>query len=343
MVLFPGMESAADTPKTTNPEAGAYSTKNVPRAAVPSKPAKPSPQQLLARPDKIPDLLARGKITNSDIPNPHWKTDTCTTCHKTRSGAGFKNLRDRNVDRLCNTCHETLSAQNYPHASNVKVPKAMSKRMPKAFLASMVRGGNKMTCITCHDLPMTCKKKRHKEKGLNPMFFRDGPYEYRTDLCYKCHDETKYQRVNAHDQISDSGQVNEQKCMLCHADISVLKEAKSIDEVDFNIKDNLSALCWGCHPWNPHPGGPFTFFSGKGGRTNHLVKPPEYIRERMHEMEQKDNIFLPLEPGTGKVFCGTCHNPHEKGVIKQGPAAEGADSKGRLRMKNICVNCHDKG
>ena len=59
-------------------------------------------------------------------------------------------------------------------------------------------------------------------------------------------------------------------------------------------------------------------------------------------MEKKNNIVLPLEPGSGKVFCGTCHNPHEKGVIKLKAAAKGADANKRLRMQKICKNCHDK-
>jgi len=218
----------------------------------------------------------------------------------------------------------------------------MFKRMPKPFRDSVARGNNKMTCISCHDLPMTCKKKRHKEKNKNPMFFRGGPYKSRTDLCYHCHDEKKYQRINAHDQVTDRGQVQKQKCLICHTVDKNLLQAQNIDEVKFNIKGNLSRLCWGCHKWEPHPGGSFTFFSGKGGTPNHLVKPSESIRERMLEMQKKNDIVFPLEPATGKIFCGTCHNSHERGVIKHKQAAKGADSKERLRMKNICINCHDK-
>ena len=299
-------------------------------------------KKLLANPDKIPHLLKKGSISAQQIPDPHWKPDACTACHTNKTSANGKNLRHGNVDKVCNTCHASLSIHNYIHVSDIDVPADMRKRMPKSFRATLNRGDNKMTCISCHDLPMTCKKERHKERGLNPLFFRGGPYDSRTKLCYQCHDKSKYQRVNAHDQINNKGQLQKEKCLICHTTDENLSQALNIDEVEFNLKDDLSRLCWGCHPWKPHPGGSFTFFSGKGGTPNHLVEPPKAILEKMEEKQIENDIVLPLEPGTGKIFCATCHNPHEQGVIKSKQAAKGADSKGRLRMKDICSNCHDK-
>lgn len=310
-------------------------------ATVKNKRQKPNlAQQLLAKPESIPLLLKKGAITVDKIPNPHWKDNACTACHQKKSSAGRNNLRQRNIDKLCNTCHQELSAHDYIHVSDISIPAKIKKRMPRSFRQSLARGANKMTCITCHDLPMTCNKKRHKEKGMNPNFFRDGPYKSRASICYKCHDETKYQRVNAHDQINDKGQLQEDKCLICHTKNQDMTMANIIDDVEYNLKDNLSRLCWGCHPWKPHPGGSFSFFSG--GLPNHLVRPSEEVLQRMKEMQAENNILLPLEPGTGKVFCATCHNPHERGVIKLESAAKGADTKKRLRMQDICKNCHNK-
>ena len=311
-------------------------------AAQPKKNAPDLQQQLLANPARIPPLLKQGKLTTDRIPNPHWKRNACTACHKNAKSASRKNLRGRDVDKICNTCHESLSAHDYIHVSDINVPKAMQQRMPPGFLKALEPDSKKMTCTTCHDLPMTCRKSRIKEKGMNPMFFRGGPYESRTAICYHCHDEKKYRRVNAHDQINDKGELQKKKCLLCHTTDKDLLQAKNIDEVGFNLKDDLARLCWGCHKWVPHPGGSFTFFSGKGGTPNHLVKPPEAILQRLRQSQKDNDIVFPLEPGTGKVFCGTCHNPHEQGVIKVKQAAKGADSKNRLRMQEICVNCHDK-
>jgi hypothetical protein len=114
----------------------------------------------------------------------------------------------------------------------------------------------------------------------------------------------------------------------------------SIDEVGFNVKDNLVRICGSCHDLKPHPSGNFTFTSK--GVPNHLVVPPDEIRNKMQQSEKMNAVILPLDPVTGKVFCATCHNPHQRGVIKNEAAAKGADEKNRLRTQNICTNCHDK-
>ncbi len=174
----------------------------------------------------------------------------------------------------------------------------------------------------------------------NPMFFRSGPYRARTDLCYKCHEYQGYQRRNAHDQRDDNGKVKEHTCLICHNKTEGLENAASIRDVGFHVKKNLVGICRGCHELKPHPSGSFTFTSK--GVPNHLVVPSEPIRNKMLQSEKERNVVLPLDPTTGRVFCGTCHNPHEKGVIMQKAAAKGADEDKRLRTKNICTNCHDK-
>ena len=40
--------------------------------------------------------------------------------------------------------------------------------------------------------------------------------------------------------------------------------------------------------------------------------------------------------------CATCHNPHERGVIRVAAAAKGADEQKRLRGRKLCLLCHDK-
>lgn len=318
----------------------------------PVKQLKSSPQvkkkspdlrkRLLSNPAMIPGLLKKGSLSTSEVPNPHWISDGCIACHKTNKSAGRHNIRHRDIDKLCNFCHTGISSDKFIHPSDISVPREMLAKMTRTFRNDVRQNAGKLRCTTCHELPISCLNKPSKAKGLDSMFLRDGPYDLRTTICFHCHDEKKYQRINAHDQISKAGKLDKEKCSLCHADVTLLENAKSINDVDFNVKENLSAMCWGCHPWKPHPGGPFTFFSGKGGKANHLVKPSDSLHERIIEMEKKNGIILPLEPKTGKLFCGTCHNPHEKGVIKSGPAAKGADEDKRLRMQSICSNCHDK-
>lgn len=279
--------------------------------------------------------------SGKQLQNPHWKIGACQACHKDNPRKNNLKLHTSDINALCNSCHRSISEHRYIHPFGMIPSKKIMNNMPSSFSKAVKRGKGKLTCITCHDLPMTCLPKQKAKKGLNPLFFREGPYKTRTEFCYRCHDKSKYQRLNPHDQRSDSGELNTKVCTVCHISIDKLKVAKNISDVDFNYEGNLSAMCAGCHPVKPHPGGSFSFFSDKKG-PDHLVKPPENILRHMVKMEQKNNIVLPLEPGSGKVFCGTCHNPHEKGVIKIKAAAKGADSKKRLRMQKICINCHDK-
>ena len=56
-------------------------------------------------------------------------------------------------------------------------------------------------------------------------------------------------------------------------------------------------------------------------------------------------MIRPLEPASGRIFCATCHNPHERGVQRDARVDRGADGYKRLRTvggETICSNCHDK-
>ena len=73
--------------------------------------------------------------------------------------------------------------------------------------------------------------------------------------------------------------------------------------------------------------------------------PPDAILKRIKETEKQRDVIVPLEPKTGRIFCATCHNPHERGVQRYDKADRGADGPKRLRRTGgmpICLNCHDK-
>jgi len=214
--------------------------------------------------------------------------------------------------------------------------------MPSSFKQSLVSlgsGKNKMSCLTCHDVVMQCLDSRKSEKTFNPSFFRKGPYRDRTKLCFYCHDKKDYQRFSPHDQVSQ-GKVKSERCNVCHVNTKKLTSKTSEKDVTFHAKEDMTQLCTNCHPWKPHPGWEFSFSRVKK-TPNHLVKPTDSMLKQMKQMEQKTGVRLPLEMGTGKIYCATCHNPHEKGVIKSVSANAGADSKRRVRMKKLCAYCHD--
>jgi hypothetical protein len=299
-----------------------------------------SESQLFARVQEIPALLAANKLTVKRIPNPHWRRDACNACHAGAPVKGNAHLRDNDVNRSCNLCHEALSPHSYIHPVGMPVPKEMEPLMPKSFRDAHRRGGNKITCITCHDLPIQCLPERARERGLNPLYFRGGPYRARTELCFRCHDAKAYARLNPHDQLSDAGKVREASCLVCHDDVPDREKAKGIENVSFNVKGDLTVLCTGCHLTIPHPGGAMSFSHGKEG-LNHLRVPSKFVQARLAQSRKRPETHLPLDPGNGKVFCGTCHNVHEKGLL-EGAAGRGADSKQRLRQPDMCGLCHDK-
>jgi predicted CXXCH cytochrome family protein len=59
------------------------------------------------------------------------------------------------------------------------------------------------------------------------------------------------------------------------------------------------------------------------------------------ERAKAQHAELPLDGD--RIFCGTCHNPHEKGVIQRRDASAGAGEEHFLRLNggyHLCVTCH---
>jgi predicted CXXCH cytochrome family protein len=320
---------------------GMYVWPLMPRVEAQEKQAMPAPhqQQSFAQAQEIPRLIAEGRLSPKQIPNPHWRADGCPACHRGTPTKSAVKLRDTDMNRLCNTCHEAISPHSYIHPVGMTLSREMESGMPKSFQQAVKRDNGKLTCNTCHDLPMQCLPARTRERGLNPLFFRDGPFKARTELCYRCHQARAYARLNPHDQLSDTGVLREDRCLVCHQHVPDRTGVEDAREVDFTVTGDLSSLCTGCHLWIPHPGGAFSFSSREG--PNHLVVPSDGVARRMQRMQREHNITLPLDPHSGKVTCGTCHNAHEQGVLPAA-AGKGADSKARLRGPDMCGLCHEK-
>ncbi|MBE9537056.1 MAG: hypothetical protein IMF07_07715 [Proteobacteria bacterium] len=264
--------------------------------------------------------------------NPHWREGYCFACHKTspkRSAKSFKYQGD--LVKVCNNCHGTISIDSYIHAVGMTPSDTVRARMPMDFNLS---DDGKISCTTCHNLSYQCLKKERHRKRQDKLFFRGGPYANRTDLCYKCHIKEQYETLNPHDQISDEGELNDGICLYCHEEEPDPQKDKGITQVKF-VMEELKDLCLRCHRERAHPGGKWINF-------DHLVTPPKKIMFFMRHTEKMKNVALPLEPGTNKIFCCTCHNPHEKGVLRGG-YDKGADSDRRLRLGagfEICDACH---
>ena len=304
--------------------------------------APASAEPLFSHVEDIPQLIGQGKLAPNQIPNPHWRDDACGACHAGVPDAKPPKLRGPGIDGLCGFCHDGVFDHSYIHSIGVKPDNAMVARMPPSYRDTLKGADKKMSCVTCHDLLVQCLSGRQYRKESNPRFFRGGPFQTRTKQCYFCHDARQYERLNPHEQVGDDGKLRTATCGLCHSDdVEFLQTARGINGLHFTTGTNLASMCTRCHQREPHPGGQFAF-GPTTSYPNHLVKPPEAMYQRMRERSEETGVILPLEPGTGKVFCATCHEPHEAGVTKRIPPPQGEKIKSRLRASKMCLRCHEK-
>jgi predicted CXXCH cytochrome family protein len=289
----------------------------------------------------IPRMVASEKLNKFGIIDPHWDRAQCGICH---NGIPTKNnlkLHIRDINKLCESCHQFVPLNLLNHPVNLKPKRKMLKRMPieyKKTLNSKLAKKGTMSCLTCHDVVMQCTPSKFVHQGRNREFFRLGPFRSRTDMCFKCHNKNNFKRFNPHQQISKSGKIKKSTCYVCHKEVDKLSKIKSAKELKFNVSD-YSKMCTGCHVWKPHPGGELAFGFRKK-KPNHLVKASDMVLLQMKFMLPKEKMYVPLEPGTGRVHCATCHNVHQKGVLKNKVKSMGADSEHKVRRKDMCKICH---
>ncbi len=303
--------------------------------------AVPTEQQMLARPQQIPQWLRQGAIPRAAVPNPHWRADACTTCHRGSLDIKQPRRRFRDTGKLCRYCHGDSERHTHVHPVDAAVSRRLLGGMDES-LRRQLRGDSRqprLACTTCHDIRVQCRQKNFPEKTLRHAFLRGGPYRSRTGFCYRCHSRQAYVRLNAHAQVDERGKVRQATCLLCHRKVPRERPDGTAVDADLVVPDEYAQLCLNCHQVLPHPGGDLVFLD-KGG-PNHLVQPPPGIARYMVKMAERSGIILPLEAGSGKIHCATCHNPHARGVIRNPRAARGADAPKRLRARSLCQNCHD--
>ena len=272
----------------------------------------------------------RPRIENKDVTdttNIHYSGKYCTVCHDQIPRNGKKFLKyGEDYKQLCR-CHYQMAVRDI-HPSDIEPPEEFKKRMPKDF---PLRKG-KIACITCHDIFAQCRDVKPTDTFTRTEnFLRGAPYRKLTTLCYKCHDKTKFERYNPHEQLDKNGKIITLKCLYCHKKVPDVKEA---EYKDVTLIGDLVPLCVRCHNK-----------ANKGTlHASHLRKPSPKVLARIKQMEVEYGIVLPLDDD-GKITCATCHNPHEKGVIPDERAgAKGAGKEHRQRLPgNLCIKCHDMG
>jgi len=256
-------------------------------------------------------------ITETTAVNPHGGKIFCLACHPDTPQQGvpptFRFPGD--AVQLCRRCH--VGVEHHP----LRVTSTPATW--KMDFAKFPLENEAVTCVTCHK-PPECTGLVGRE---NPRFLRGGPYNAVEDFCARCHEGSGFSSLNPHDQIDQSGQIYQKKCLYCH--VTVPSVTANPDELRYT--DTLTALCVSCHQTGPHPG------------QDHLVPMPLAMRQNLTEYEERRQVRLPFDED-GKVTCVTCHNPHERGLLK-GPAGVGADEAMRLRLTTYneqCTPCHGR-
>jgi len=257
----------------------------------------------------------------------HYTGKYCDVCHTEvpNKKGGPKLKYNGDYIQLCK-CHG-YTPRTYIHPVNIIPSEEKKKKIPAEFPLP----GGKVECITCHDIYLQCRKDREM-KIINPRFLRGAPYVSRTSLCYRCHDEKKYRKMNPHDQLTPDGKIIVAKCLYCHVEKPDELHA-TYGEV--KLIGKFEVICYRCHieKQGKHP-----------INADHLKEPPDNILKNMKESEERFGIILPLDK-EGKITCVTCHNPHDRGVIPiYKTSAQGAGEKHRLRLAGkglpICIACH---
>jgi predicted CXXCH cytochrome family protein len=265
---------------------------------------------------------------NSKLINPHWKNVMCVTCHTARPEKGHTRLRmEGDVIALCNRCHDGEVASAFLHpvgiepSTKVQIPEGMP----------LTEG--LITCQTCHksSLQETGENIR-PELRSNPGFLRVQDWTP-GEFCRQCHIEDEYSKINVHKQLDEEGEIRTAMCAGCHF---VLPEDSGEATISIETKFDPREYCLLCHKeeiyMKNHPAGP------------HLVEPSRDIYYALLSAEKRIGAPLPLYED--RITCSTCHDSHEKGVLKRHDWIESESGTRGMGVRAeyreiLCTGCHD--
>ena len=284
--------------------------------------------------EQLPSNGESREVIKDDF-DPHFTGDYCDVCHEqTPQKDGEKYLKyGGDYVQLCK-CHN-YTPGTYIHPVFIKPSEEKLASIPADF--PLEKG--EITCKTCHDMYEQCQANPRlrmrdpidtKHRRMERMFLRSAPFRTRTEICFKCHDESKYKMLDPHNQLTAEGEIITEKCLYCHKEKPDLNTSSYRD---VQLIGNLRVLCQRCHGLlNKHP-----------ANINHFVQPSNEVYIRMSILKLKYKIVLLLDD-EGKLTCITCHNPHERGVIPiERAGAKGAGEYLRHRLPGImCRACHGK-
>jgi len=244
----------------------------------------------------------------------------CSSCHNSNDPVNdaFLFINNAEPSQLCLGCHNYLNSHHPVNFEPDRILFDEGDINPFPLFDGQIR------CLTCHEV--------HPEEKVRKLL-RGGPYADRRGICFKCHLDESANPFNIHKMLDAGGRIIELNgapvCLTCHREMP--KQSEFRNQASFRA--DVGFICWRCHP--PMPG---NFFND-----HFQVRPSAKVRDLMKKNEIENNIGFPLK-NRGRITCSTCHNPHQKGVIRFGSAIAGEDEHDKLRMPPgvICSGCHEK-
>jgi predicted CXXCH cytochrome family protein len=265
--------------------------------------------------------------TGHQVINPHWTGKYCEECHLDKKPQKHNAPLKFGGDpiQLCNRCHTKAFVTVEIHPFNVPLTDEMKKHSPPNWPLS----NGKLNCLTCHDAVMQTYND-FPTKWLNPRFLRGAPYANKVDFCLNCHPKSRFEKENPHkNQLDAQGNIIKQSCLTCHETAPDPKKPSDMSSV--SLKGPGDSICLGCHPEHS---------AGHRPEKGPITLSAD-MRTSLQKAEKKLHVKLPFI--NDQLRCGTCHNPHEKGVMQQNDAEYGAGEKYFLRVNGeyeLCIICH---
>ncbi len=255
--------------------------------------------------------------------NPHWTGAHCMECHTSDN----RTLRESgDIIALCNRCHNENAAPMETHPFGMAPSEDIRNNIPSAWPLQ----DETVTCITCHDA-LVQMYRNPAARAADSAFVRGEPRDTLSGFCFVCHRKESFRKTNPHrSQRDESGGINRDACLFCHRSVPDPERVKNTGGVTFIA--GRSELCIDCHADKraAHP-----------ARENHLLSIGRDRSSAIANAAASAGIDLPVH--SGAISCGTCHNPHEPGIISRKAAAAGAGEDKMLRHPagtEICTACH---
>lgn len=273
-------------------------------------------------------LLTIGLVILPSIINAQ-SVEDCLSCHndkeltmekkgKTISLFVDENTYNKSVHSKlsCVTCHKGFSAEDLPHAENIKEVNCISchsnaltkhKFHPQILFSKGMGKGQDISCKSCHGIHDIQSVKRSKWTSSNL-----------TNACGTCHPKQKEEYVQSnHFLAKQTNGADSPDCLTCHKE-QITKS--SFKDNLLGMKSAQEKLCLSCHLDNPDV----------RNRVNPKAKFIQAYNNSVHGAS--------LHGGNPEsANCIDCHSSHI--VLK---SSDSRSHVNRLNIPATCGNCHSE-